>query len=426
MSLIDLDKKYIWHPFTQMKGAKIKPIVRGEGVWLYGEDGEKYIDAVSSWWVKIHGHSHPYIGQKLQAQFSQLDHVIFAGFTHPVAVEAAERLVGKLPSSIDKIFYSDNGSTAVEVAVKMAFQFSYNAGALKTKVVAFEGAYHGDTFGGMSLGWKSSFTAPFEEHLFEVNHVPTPTEDNINSLCEQFEALLKTGEVAAFIYEPLVQGVRGMVMYESEHLDRLLAIAKKHKVLCIADEVMTGFGRTGTLFASDQMKHQPDLMALSKGLTAGVMALGVTAMSNEVYNGFYSDDRSQAFLHGHSFAGNPMACAAVCANLDLLEQPEFEMRYNRLIEKQKNFRDELDHHPSIKEARVKGCILAIELNVAQEGYYSNIGPKAYDFFLERGVVMRPLGNVLIIMPPYIIQPDELEVVYETTRTFLEAYQTATL
>lgn len=419
MSLIDLDKSFVWHPFTQMKGAEITPVVRGEGVYLFDENGNKYIDAVSSWWVKIHGHSHPYIGKKIAEQFNELDHVIFAGFTHPKAVEAAQRLTTKLPSEINKVFFSDNGSTANEIALKMAFQFWHNQGIVKTKVIAFEGSYHGDTFGGMSVSARSTFSDPFRSHLFQTEYIPTPTDENISDILSGLEQLLQDDEVAAFIYEPLVQGVRGMVMFQSEHLNRILKLLKKYKVLCIADEVMTGFGRTGTLFASDQVDTKPDLITLSKALTAGVMALGVTACTDEIYNGFYSDDRSKAFLHGHSFTGNPLACAAVCANLDLLESEDTQNDLARLIRMQNEFRTEISGHKAIAEARQTGAILALELITSKDsGYYSDLGPKAYKYFLKRGVVMRPLGNVLIIMPPYCINEKDLTYIYQQIRSFL--------
>ncbi|MBL4703150.1 MAG: adenosylmethionine--8-amino-7-oxononanoate transaminase [Flavobacteriales bacterium] len=403
-----------------MKNAHITPIVKGEGVFLYDENGKKYIDAVSSWWVKIHGHSHPYIGKKIAEQFNELDHVIFAGFTHPKAVEVADRLSAMLPEEMNKIFFSDNGSTANEIALKMALQFWHNQGIVKTKVIAFEGAYHGDTFGGMSVSARSTFSDPFSYHLFNTEFIPTPTHENIDEVLSQFENLVKDNDVAAFIYEPLVQGVRGMVMYDGELLSRILEIAKNHQVLCIADEVMTGFGRTGTMFASDQVSIKPDIITLSKALTAGVMALGVTMCNDSIYDAFYSDDRAKAFLHGHSFTGNPLACAAVCANLDLLEMKETQDGLAQLISLQEEFRLSIENHTSVTEARQQGAILAIELLTNQDsGYHDDLGPKAYKYFLDRGVVMRPLGNVLIVMPPYCINKKDLNYVYAQIRSFLD-------
>jgi adenosylmethionine-8-amino-7-oxononanoate aminotransferase len=419
VSLVDLDKEKVWHPFTQMKGAHITPIVKGEGAFLIDEDGNKYIDAVSSWWVKIHGHSNPYIGTKIAEQFAELDHVIFAGFTHPKAVEVAERLSKILPDEMNKIFFSDNGSTANEIALKMALQYWHNQGIDKRRVIAFEGAYHGDTFGGMSVSARTSFSDPFSHHLFETEYIPTPTNENISQVLELMKSLVKSNDIAAFIYEPLVQGVRGMVMYDGELLSEILKIAKEHDVLCIADEVMTGFGRTGSMFASDQVDVKPDIVTLSKALTGGVMALGVTMCNDFIYDAFYSDDKSKAFLHGHSFTGNALACAAVCANLDLLESEKVKKELADLINLQTEFRISIQEHDSVSEARQQGAILAIEIITSEDsGYHNDLGPKAYRYFLDRGVVMRPLGNVLIIMPPYCINKKDLIYVYTQIRSFL--------
>lgn len=420
MSLIDLDKEHVWHPFTQMKGAVITPIIRGDGVYLFDENGNKYIDAVSSWWVKIHGHSHPYIGRKLVEQFEQLDHVIFAGITHPKAVELAVRLAEKLPEKIKKVFYSDNGSTANEIALKLALQYWHNKGIAKTTLIAFEGAYHGDTFGGMSVSARSMFSDPFKHHLFNTKFIPTPTDSNIDALLANLKAVLVNNDVAAFIYEPLVQGVRGMAMHKNSHLSRILKLMKDFDVICIADEVMTGFGRTGTLFASDQVEVKPDIVTLSKALTAGVMPLAVTACTNSIYEAFYSDEKQKAFLHGHSFTGNALACAVACANLDLLESDEVSKNLSDLIKWQSEFKILIQGHIGIQEARQQGAILALELKSSQKsGYTNELGVKAYTYFLERGIIMRPLGNVLIIMPPYCINWEELQTIYQYVHSFLD-------
>ena len=289
-SLAERDQELIWHPYTQMQNAPTPiPIVRGEGVFLIAEDGKKYIDAISSWWVNIHGHSHPYIAKKVSEQLSTLEHVIFAGFTHPGAIELAERLISILPDSQRKVFYSDNGSTAVEVALKMCFQYWSNQGLNKTKVLAFNNSYHGDTFGAMAVSARSAFTRPFEKLLFEVEFLDLPDQKNLEQLKAQISAL--GSEVSAFIFEPLVQGAGGMQMYDAACLDELIKHCRNNGILTIADEVMTGFGRTGKLFATDHLSEKADLMCFSKGLTGGTMALGVTTCTLEIYEAFLSDNK---------------------------------------------------------------------------------------------------------------------------------------
>jgi adenosylmethionine-8-amino-7-oxononanoate aminotransferase len=272
MSLVERDLKVIWHPYTQMKTALPPiPIVRGEGACLFDEDGKKYIDAVSSWWVNIHGHAHPYIAQKVSEQLTKLEHVIFAGFTHEPAVELAERLLAILPNNQQKAFYSDNGSTAIEVAIKMCLQYWHNKGDQRTKILAFKNAYHGDTFGAMAVSGRSAFTAAFDSLLFEVEFIDLPNKENIENLKSQISDL--KSELSCFIFEPLVQGSAGMIMYEAEYLNELMAHCRQEDVLMIADEVFTGFGRTGKNFACDHVVTQPDIMCFSKGLTGGTMAL---------------------------------------------------------------------------------------------------------------------------------------------------------
>src|SRR6195952_4240501 len=320
MGLSERDLDVIWHPYTQMKTALPHvPIVRGEGACLYDEDGKRYIDAVSSWWVNIHGHANKYIAQKVAEQLLQLEHVIFAGFTHPTAVELAERLLAVLPSNQKKAFYSDNGSTAIEVAIKMCLQYWHNQGKTRTKMLAFTNAYHGDTFGAMAVSGRSAFTAAFDSLLFEVEFIDVPNADNIESLKSLISNL--KSELACFIFEPLVQGAGGMLMYEAEHLNTLMAHCRKENILLIADEVFTGFGRTGKRFACDHVTEQPDIMCFSKGLTGGTMALGLTTCTQIIFNAFLSDDRLKTLFHGHSFTANPVACAAALASMDLFLDP---------------------------------------------------------------------------------------------------------
>jgi adenosylmethionine-8-amino-7-oxononanoate aminotransferase len=417
--LAERDQAVIWHPFTQMQTAPLPvPIVRGSGSILYGADGREYLDIVSSWWVNIHGHAHPHIAKRVYEQLQTLEHVIFAGFTHEPAVELAERLLAILPPNQSKIFYSDNGSTAVEVALKMAFQYWHNLGKPRQKIVAFENAYHGDTFGAMAVGGRSAFTAPFVPFLFDVDYLPVPIPGQEDAVLQQAEALFTT-EVAAFIAEPLVQGAGGMVMYEPEVLNKLFQLAHSKGTLIIADEVMTGFGRTGRLFASDYLDEKPDLMCLSKGLTGGTMALGVTACAEAIYAAFLSDDKHKTLFHGHSFTANPLACTAALASMDLLLLPETQANIQRISQSHSNFSDRLAAYQTVENIRQHGTLLAFDLKVGEQtSYFNNIRDTAYNFLLDRGVLMRPLGNVLYLMPPYCTTDEQLTYAYRQIEELL--------
>ncbi len=411
-SIKERDSKVIWHPYTPMKyWPEAIGIVRGKGVYLIDEDGNEYIDAISSWWVNLHGHSHPYIAEKLGQQLKILEHCIFAGFTHEPAVELAERLLDILPGRMKKIFYSDNGSTAIEVAIKMALQYWTNKNEPKKKIIAIDGAYHGDTFGAMSVSARSMFTTPFNDYLFDVDFIPFP-ENNGNESISVLESLLQTGDVAAFVVEPLVQGTAGMRMYSETVLEQYFELCKKHKVLVIADEVMTGFGRTGSLFACDTISQNPDIICLSKGLTGGTMAMGITACTQEIFDAFY-DDRSKTLYHGHSYTANPLACTAALASLDLLLADPCKQQRELIVRKHKNFADAICENEAVKEVRYKGTILAIELRTGEETSYNNTQRDTiYKFFLERNILLRPLGNIIYFMPPYCITEEELEYVYD--------------
>ncbi len=404
----DLDK--IWHPYTQMKtAAEPIPIVKGEGVYLYTEDGKKLIDAVSSWWVNIHGHSHPYIAQKAFEQLQQLEHVIFAGFTHPQAVKLAENLLSIIPANQKKIFYSDNGSTAVEVAMKMCLQYWFNKGEHRQKILAFNNAYHGDTFGAMAVSGRSAWTAPFDALLFDVEFIDLPTKQNIAVLKSQISSL--KSQLACFIFEPLILGSGGMLMYEAELLNELLLHCKQENVLTIADEVMTGFGRTGKLFALDHIEANADIMCFSKGLTGGTMALGVTSCTEDIYQAFLSDDKMKTLFHGHSFTANPVACAVANASFDLITKPETKENIERIQQKHQAFKEEIQSHPKLKDVRQTGTIIAMEWNTEATSYFSDIRDQLYNFFLQEGIILRPLGNILYIMPPYCISDDDLDYIY---------------
>lgn len=420
-SLAERDAKVVWHPFTQHQTAPFSiPIVRGEGAYLYDDSGKKYIDAISSWWVNLHGHSHPYIAQKVAEQFAKLEQVIFAGFTHEPAVRLAERLLEILPKNQAKIFYSDNGSTAVEVALKMAIQYFHNRGfTKKRKVIALENGYHGDTFGTMAVGAKSAFNAPFEGFLYETIYLPVPLEGQQEHSLETMRVLMESAdEIACFIFEPLIQGAGGMVMYEPEMLEKLIQIAKENNVLTIADEIMTGFGRTGRLFATDYVETKPDILCLSKGLTGGAMALGVTSCTQEIYDAFLSDDRRKTLFHSHSFTANPLACTAGLASLDLLLSNETNSKILKINQLHKEFKTKNVKYSNI---RIKGTILAIEIQtVEQTSYFNNIRDIAYQFFIEKGILIRPLGNVIYLMPPYCILEEDLAYIYNCIEDFLES------
>ena len=418
MNLAQRDLHVIWHPYTQMQTALPPiPIVRGEGACLYAEDGRKYIDAVSSWWVNIHGHANPYIAKKIAEQLLQLEHVIFAGFTHSGAVELAERLLAILPPNQKKAFYSDNGSTAVEVAIKMCLQYWYNKGEKRTKILAFKNAYHGDTFGAMSVSGRSAFTAAFDSLLFDVEFIDLPDESNINSI-KYLVSSIKT-EVSCFIFEPLVQGSAGMIMYTAKYLDELMAHCRREDVLLIADEVFTGFGRTGKPFASDHVQTQPDVMCFSKGLTGGTMAFGLTTCTQQIYDAFLSEDKMRTLFHGHSYTANPVACAASLASLDLFLQPSTQQNIDRIAAKHTAFAERIKGHRSLKTTRQTGTILALEWETGNNtSYFSSLRDKLYHYFLEAGIILRPLGNIVYILPPYCITDDELDYIYNTVEQAL--------
>lgn len=413
MSLVERDLAVIWHPYTQMMTAQPPiPIVRGDGASLYAEDGKEYIDAVSSWWVNIHGHAHPYIAKKVAEQIQKLEHVIFAGFTHEGAVQLAERLLQLLPSNQKKAFYTDDGSTAVEAAIKMCLQYWLNKGQQRTKILAFKNAYHGDTFGAMSVSGRSAFTAAFDSLLFEVEFLDLPDADNIEELKSQISNL--KSQISCFIFEPLVQGSAGMIMYEAEYLNQLMAHCQREGILLIADEVFTGFGRTGKNFACEYVQIQPDIMCFSKGLTGGTMALGLTTCTQAIYDAFLSEDRTKTLFHGHSYTANPVACAAALASLDLFVEPATQQNIDRIAAKHAAFAERIKSHSSIRSTRQTGTILAMEWETGNDtSYFSGLRDKLYHYFLDKGIILRPLGNVIYILPPYCISDTQLDYIYQS-------------
>lgn len=409
--LADRDRQKIWHPYTQHKGRlPIIPITKGKDTWLFDDQGKGYIDAISSWWVNIHGHSHPHIAENIYRQALCLEHVIFTGFTHEPAVTLAERLLPLLPGDFSRVFYSDNGSTAVEVAIKMALQYWSNQGISRRKILAFHHSYHGDTFGAMSVSERSLFTEAFRDYLFDVVFIDTPSLQNLDRLLSFIRQ--EGGTIAGIIYEPLLQGAGGMRMYEAASLDLLLEAAAREGILSIADEVLTGFGRTGKLFAGEYLRHRADIVCLSKGLTGGTMALGVTATTEGIFEAFLSEDKRKTLFHGHSFTANPLACAASLASLDLLLEEDCLVRIRRIAQRHQQFLQRLSGYPNIRHARALGTVLAFELDAGENNYTNAIGAAITSAALESGIYLRPLGNTVYFMPPYCITENEMDQVYE--------------
>jgi adenosylmethionine-8-amino-7-oxononanoate aminotransferase len=416
------DANFIWYPFTSLKNT-FAPIhiERAKDCTLYAADSKEYIDAISSWWVNTHGHANEVIADAISTQAKKLEHIIFAGFTHTPAIELSQKLIELLPKHFSKVFFSDDGSTSVEVAIKMALQYWYNSGIKhKTKLIAFENAYHGDTFGAMSAGARGPFNAAFQNHLFEVQHIPVPNVNTIEAIKQQFEALAKEDDVAAFIFEPLIQGSGGMLMHEAGHLDELISIAHKHQIICIADEVMTGFGRTGKNFAIEYLQNQPDIICLSKGITGGFLPLGVTVCSQKIVQAFDSSEKEKTFYHGHSYTANPLSCAAANASIALLTDEACQQKISFISQLHYSFASTIKNHSSIKDIRHRGTILAIELKTKENSsYFNSIRDVLYEFYLSKGVLLRPLGNVIYIMPPYCITEKELNKVYDAISQSLE-------
>ena len=416
-----LDKDLIWHPFTPQGEQTPEPILieKAEGIYLYTQDGRKIIDAISSWWVNLHGHSNPHIAKAIYDQASTLEHVIFAGFTHNPAIQAAKNLHSILHPTFTKIFFSDNGSTANEVAIKMAIQYWHNKGIQKKKIVALKGAYHGDTFGSMSVGDRSLFTSPFTDYLFHVEFFEFPTAEKEEETITQFAQLANSGDVGAFIFEPLIQGAAGMRIYSARILDALLQIAKEKNILCIADEVFTGFYRTGNFLATDALSIKPDIIALSKGITGGTMPMGVTACTAEIYDAFKSDELIKAFLHGHSYTANPLSCAAANASFDLLMSESCQQQIKMISQSHTIFLQAVQNHSMVKTADSLGTILSIEVKSAGlTSYENNLRKFIYEYFLNQDILLRPLGNIIYIVPPYVITEMELQRVYKAIESFL--------
>jgi adenosylmethionine---8-amino-7-oxononanoate aminotransferase len=414
---------HIWYPYTQAKTAP-EPIEveSGAGLWLKLADGREIADCISSWWVNLHGHAHPQIVEAIAAQAAKLEQVIFAGFTHQPAQELASKLVARLPENLTRVFYSDNGSTAVEIALKMAYQYWVNVGEPRSRFIAFEGAYHGDTFGTMSVGSRSLFSDVFRDLLFEVDFCPYPDiydgderalEKELNCLVAIKQRLTDRPDTyAGIIIEPLVQGAGGMRMCSSGFLQELRQLVDDFDTLLIFDEVMTGFGRTGANFACDRAKVSPDIISLSKGITGGFLPLAVTIATDRIYQSFSSEDPTKTLYHGHSYTANPLGCAAALASLELLtaNEPVFTQME---IWHRKYLPQLAAKYPQLTRSRVTGTIAAIDIvDRHRSGYLNPVGMKIRAHAIEHQILLRPLGNVLYLMPPYCITEAELAWVYQ--------------
>ncbi len=402
----------VWRPFTQhaLQPGAFK-IARAEGAWLEAEDGARFLDAISSWWVITHGHRHPAIMQAIREETERLDQIIFAGFTHEPAEALARRLVTLTPPGLDYVFYSDSGSTCVEVAIKMALGFWRNRGDARTRVVTLEHGYHGDTIGTMSAGARSPFNAPYEPLLYEVTRIPFPMRGREQ---QTLDALARAchDKPAALLVEPLILGAGGMLMYGADTLAEMRRICAHYGVLFIADEVMTGFGRTGTLFACEQADVAPDIACYAKGLTGGALPLAVTMCKREIFEAHLSEDRARAFFHSSSYTANPIACAAALANLDVWATGEPAARVAALCDMQATRLARFADDARFSNARRLGIITALDLNVAQGGYLAAIALDLMRFFNERGLVLRPLGPTIYIFPPYCVEDVELDLAYD--------------
>ncbi len=421
MTLSEKDQLYHWHPYTQHQTTGLLPaIVQGKGALLWDENGKEYIDAIASWWVNPFGHSNQVIADAIYKQLTTLEHVLFGGFTNKPAVLLAEKLMEILPSNQKKIFYSDNGSTAVEVAIKASLQYFYNKNQKRTKIIAFEDAFHGDTFGAMASSGITFFTEAFQGSLLEVVRIPVPTAGNEIIALQALEKLVETNEFAAFIFEPLCQGAAGMVMYAPEVLDKMIILCKANCVFTIADEVMTGFGKTGKTFAIDYLETNPDMMCLSKALTGGTIPMAITTFTQEIFNGFLDEDVNKAFFHGHTFTANPTGCTAALASITLLETEEMQNKIQRIHHLHLDFEQKIKNHSKVKTTRILGVIFALEIKTEnRESYYGNLRNKLYHFFIENGIILRPVGNTVYILPPYIITDEQLEKVYQVVEKALE-------
>ncbi len=403
----------VWHPFTQHGlEAPIPVVARGDGAALWTRDGRRIIDGISSWWVTTHGHNHPRIVRAIAEQARTLDQVIFAGWTHEPAETLARALVAMMPRPLDHVFFSDSGSTSVEVALKMALGYWIGRGEPRHRIVVMEHSYHGDTVGTMSVGARGVFNRAYNALLFDVDRIPFPAPEREQATLDALETLCREGAPAALIVEPLILGAGGMLIYPAWVLAEMRAICTRHGVLLIADEVMTGWGRTGTLLACDQAGVTPDILCLSKGLTGGAIPLAVTMATPEIFAAHYSNDRARMLYHSSSYTANPIACAAANANLAIWRDEPVMERIAALANRQQNHLTRLASQPGVGAARCIGTIAAFEVASADDGYLAAIGPALLAAFTASDLLLRPLGNTVYVMPPYCIDDADLALLYD--------------
>ncbi|MEM7084850.1 MAG: adenosylmethionine--8-amino-7-oxononanoate transaminase [Bacteroidota bacterium] len=422
MSLQERDSKHIWHPLTQHQTAKMPiGIVKAKGASFWDEKGNEYIDGIASWYTAMYGHCNDFIINAVSEQMRQLDLVVFTGFTHEPAVRLSEKLMAILPDNQQKIFFNDNGSTAVEAGIKMALQYHFNKGAKRDTLIAFSEGFHGDTFGAMSTSDLSVYNGPFEDFFLKVRRIPTPQEDNVKEVLSQLRRLISENSCAAFVYEPLVQGAAGMKFHNADGLNEILKLCQENEVLCIADEVMTGFGKTGKHFASFYLETHPDIICLSKALTAGMVPMSITSCTQEIFDAFLDERTSKGFFHAHTYSANPLGCAAAIAGIDLLLSEEIQKDIQRIERAHTSFLEKIENHPRVASVRTMGVIFALELNIEMERY-GDLRNQLFEHFMEQGVFLRPLGNVIYMLPPYVISNQQLKKIYDAIEESLSLIQ----
>jgi adenosylmethionine-8-amino-7-oxononanoate aminotransferase len=421
MNLRERDQKHLWHPLRQHQlNPESLAIVKAKGCILTDEEGNEYIDAISSWYTCVFGHCNDFITSKVYEQMQQLDQVMFSDFTHEPAVRLSEELIKILPEGQNRIFFNDNGSTAVEAGIKMALQYHFNRGEKRSTFIAFEDGFHGDTFGAMSVSGLSVYNGPFEDFLMEVKRIPVPDGENTNEILQKLENHIEQHQIAGFIYEPIVQGAAGMKIHDAEGLNQILSYCKSKEILTIADEVMTGFGKTGKHFASNWMETKPDIICLSKALTAGLLPMAITSCTENIYEAFLSNDIAKGFFHCHTYSANPVACAAALAGIELLQTKDIQQRIQNISNAHAQFAERIQQHSKVKSTRNIGIIFALDLNTQTERY-GGLREKLLSFFMERGVFLRPLGNTIYLQVPYVIEEEQLQKVYDTVEAALGSF-----